>query len=173
MEHAILVYVDLVGIPMKVGQLWGRFRNGRESMSFEYDRDWLNHPKRFSLDPALKLVAGSFHAASDKPLFGAIDDSAPDRWGRLLMRRSERKCAEKEKRTARALKEIDFLLMVDDEARQGALRFKKEEQGPFLTIYAKNRIPPLVAVGKLLTAASHVMLIWLLPNFHGRMMKSM
>lgn len=27
------------GIPMKVGQLWGRFRNGRESMSFEYDRN--------------------------------------------------------------------------------------------------------------------------------------
>lgn len=157
MEHAILVYVDLVGIPMKVGQLWGRFRNGRESMSFEYDRDWLNHPKRFSLDPALKLVAGSFHAASDKPLFGAIDDSAPDRWGRLLMRRSERKKAEHEKRTARALKEIDFLLMVDDEGRQGALRFKREEQGPFLTTYDKNHIPPLVSVGKLLTAASHVM----------------
>ncbi len=157
MEHAILVYVDLVGIPMKVGQLWGRFRNGRESMSFEYDRDWLNHPKRFSLDPALKLVAGSFHAASDKPLFGAIDDSAPDRWGRLLMRRSERKNAEHEKRTARALKEIDFLLMVDDEGRQGALRFKKEEQGPFLTTYDKNHIPPLISVGKLLTAASHVM----------------
>lgn len=157
MEHAILVYVDLGGIPMKVGQLWGRFRNGRESMSFEYDRDWLNHPKRFSLDPALKLVAGSFHAASDKPLFGAIDDSAPDRWGRLLMRRSERKNAEYEKRTARALKEIDFLLMVDDEGRQGALRFKREEQGPFLTTYDKNHIPPLVSVGKLLTAASHVM----------------
>lgn len=157
MEHAILVYVDLMGIPMKVGQLWGRFRNGRESMSFEYDRNWLNHPKRFSLDPALKLVAGSFHAASDKPLFGAIDDSAPDRWGRLLMRRSERKNAEHEKRTARALKEIDFLLMVDDEGRQGALRFKKEEQGPFLTTYDKNHIPPLLSVGKLLTAASHVM----------------
>ncbi|NDD59000.1 MAG: type II toxin-antitoxin system HipA family toxin [Chlamydiae bacterium] len=157
MEHAILVYVDLGGIPMKVGQLWGRFRNGRESMSFEYDRDWLNHPKRFSLDPALKLVAGSFHAASDKPLFGAIDDSAPDRWGRLLMRRSERKNAEHEKRTARALKEIDFLLMVDDEGRQGALRFKREEQGPFLTTYDKNHIPPLVSVGKLLSAASHVM----------------
>ena len=44
MEQAILVYVDLEGIPMKAGQLWGRYRNGRESMSFEYDRDWLNHP---------------------------------------------------------------------------------------------------------------------------------
>lgn len=157
MEQAILVYVDLMGIPLKVGQLWGRFRNGRESMSFEYDRNWLNHPKRFSLDPALKLVSGSFHVASDKPLFGAIDDSAPDRWGRLLMRRSERKRAEHEKRTARALKEIDFLLMVDDEGRQGALRFKQEEQSPFLTTYDKNHIPPLVAVGKLLTAANHVM----------------
>lgn len=157
MEQGILVYVDLEGIPIKVGQLWSRLRNGRESMSFEYNRDWLSHPKRFSLDPALKLAVGSFHASPDKPLFGGIDDSAPDRWGRLLMRRSERRNAEQEKRTARALKEIDFLLMVADEGRQGALRFKREDQGPFLTTYDKNHIPPLVSVGKLLTAASHVM----------------
>lgn len=157
MEQAILVYLDLEGIQIKVGRLWARYRNGRESMSFEYDHSWLNHPKRFSLEPALKLIAGPFHTSSDKPLFGAIDDSAPDRWGRLLMRRSERKNAEREKRTARALKEIDFLLMVDDEGRQGALRFKREEQGSFLTIYEKNHIPPLVSVSKLLTAATHVL----------------
>ncbi len=157
MEQAILVYVDLMGTPLKAGQLWTRFRNGRESMSFEYDREWLSHPKRFSLDPALQLAAGSFHASPDKPIFGAIDDSAPDRWGRLLMRRSERKNAEKDKRTARALREIDFLLMVDDEGRQGALRFKVNEQGPFLTTYHKNHILPLIAVNKLLTAANHVL----------------
>lgn len=156
MDLGILVYLDLDGLPIKVGKLWGRSRNGRESMSFEYDDHWLHHPKRFSLDPALKLDAGSFHASPDKPLFGAIDDSAPDRWGRLLMRRSERKNAEKEKRTPRTLQEIDFLLMVDDEGRQGALRFKKEEEGPFLTTYKENHIPPLITVGKLLTAASHV-----------------
>ncbi len=146
MEQAILVYLDLEGKLIKVGQLWSRSRMGRESMSFEYDRDWLNHPQRFPLDPALNLVAGSFHASLDKPLFGALDDSAPDRWGRLLMRRSERKKAEHEKRAARALKEIDFLLMVDDEGRQGALRFKREEQGPFLTSYENNPIPPLIAM---------------------------
>ena len=38
MEQAILVYVDLDGMPVKVGQLWGHYRHGRESMSFEYDR---------------------------------------------------------------------------------------------------------------------------------------
>ncbi len=156
MEQAILVYIDLEGVPMKVGRLWSRYRHGRESMSFEYDRGWLNYPNRFSLDPALKLLAGSFHASPDKPLFGAIDDSAPDRWGRLLMRRSERKKAEREKRVARSLREIDFLLNVDDEGRQGALRFKKEEKDPFLTTYDRNHIPPLIEVGKLLRAASKI-----------------
>ncbi len=157
MQQAIFVYVDLEGTVIKVGRLWDHYRSGKESVSFEYDQNWLEHPKHFSLDPALKLVAGSFHASSDKPLFGAIDDSAPDRWGRLLMRRSERKNAEKEKRTARSLKEIDFLLMVDDEVRQGALRFKKEEQGSFLTTYDHHHIPPLIEVGKLLSAATRVL----------------
>jgi serine/threonine-protein kinase HipA len=157
MDRPVLVYVDLGGEPIRVGTLWSHYRNGRESMSFEYDREWLSHPKRFSLDPALKLVSGSFHASPDKPLFGAIDDSAPDRWGRVLMRRSERKKAEREKRNARALKEIDFLLMVDDEGRQGALRFKYEGDKTFLTTYDANHIPPLVSVGKLLSAARHVM----------------
>lgn len=157
MDQAILVYVDLEGVPIKVGRLWGHYRQGRESMSFEYDQDWLKHPKKFSLDPALQLIEGSFHASPDKPLFGAIDDSAPDRWGRLLMRRAERKNAEFEKRNGRTLKELDFLLMVDDEARQGALRFKKSEDGPYLTTYENNHIPPLVEVGKLLTAATHVL----------------
>ncbi|EKE02921.1 MAG: HipA-like protein, partial [uncultured bacterium] len=102
MDQKILVYIDLEGISIKVGHLWSHYRNGRESMSFEYAHSWLNHPKRFSLDPALKLVQGTFHASSDKPLFGAIEDSAPDRWGRMLMRRSERRNAEQEKRTPRA-----------------------------------------------------------------------
>jgi hypothetical protein len=57
----------------------------------------------------------------------------------------------------RALREIDFLLMVYDVARQGALRFKREEHSSFLTNYNRNNIPPLVEVGKLLTAANHVL----------------
>ncbi|NGX61648.1 MAG: hypothetical protein K940chlam9_01137 [Chlamydiae bacterium] len=157
MEEAILVYIELEGVPIKVGRLWGRYRKGRESMSFEYDRDWLQHPQRFSLDPALELTKGAFHASHEKPLFGAIDDSAPDRWGRLLMRRSERKLAIQERRTARSLREIDYLLRVNDFGRQGALRFKLEENAPFLTTYERGHIPPLIAVGKLLTAANHVL----------------
>ena len=102
-------------------------RKDRESATFEYDSRWLAHPERFSLEPALKLGPGPFHTPSDRPLFGAIGDSAPDRWGRALMRRAERRRAEREGQTPRALREIDYPLRVDDEARQGALRFAERE----------------------------------------------
>lgn len=157
MDQKILVFIDLDGISIKVGQLWSHYHSGRESVSFEYDREWLKNSKRFSLDPLLKLVEGTFHTTSDKPLFGAIDDSAPDRWGRMLMRRAERKQALKEKRTPRTLREIDYLLMVDDEARQGAIRFKREENEDYLTTYEKNHIPPLTSVNKLLKASNKVL----------------
>lgn len=156
MNEHIFVYLDLDCEVIKVGELWVHERYGRESFSFEYDRNWLKSPKRFSLDPALQLVQGPFHATQDKPLFGAIDDSAPDRWGRTLMRRSERKNAEKEHRRARTLREVDFLLMVDDEARQGALRFKRNESGPYATTYENEHIPPLMSINKLLLASNRV-----------------
>ena len=98
MDKEVLVYVDLRGTPHLVGRLWARMRKDRESATFEYDKSWLAHPERFSLEPALKLGPGPFHTPSDKPLFGAIGDSAPDRWGRVLMRRAERRRAERETR---------------------------------------------------------------------------
>src|SRR5215472_653907 len=89
MDREVLVYVDLQAAPRLVGRLWARVRKDLENATFEYDKDWLEHAERFSLEPALKLGPGPFHTPSDKPLFGAIGDSAPDRWGRVLMRRAE------------------------------------------------------------------------------------
>src|SRR5215468_10562279 len=118
---------------------------------------WLDNPARISLEPALQLCPGPFHPPADKLMFGAIGDSAPDRWGRALMRRAERRRAEREGVAPRALKEIDYLLLVDDEARQGALRFAGREGGPFLREVGGKRIPPLVELPALLSAAEHVM----------------
>jgi len=112
-----------------VGYLWSTFgRNGRESATFEYSKEWLQSPYCFALEPALMLAEGPYHTLQDKPIFGALGDSAPDRWGRILMRREERLLAEKEKRQPRTLMEIDYLLMVNDEAREGALRFSLNEK---------------------------------------------
>jgi serine/threonine-protein kinase HipA len=156
MEREALVYVDLDGRPHLAGRLWARARKDRESATFEYDKTWLEHKERFSLEPALKLGPGPFHTAADMPMFGAIGDSAPDRWGRALMRRMERKQAEREGRVPRTLWEMDFLLLVDDEVRPGALRFAEREGGPFLREAGAKRIPPVVELPKLLAAAQRV-----------------
>jgi serine/threonine-protein kinase HipA len=155
MEKEVLVYVDLEGTPHPVGRLWTRLRKDRESATFEYDKNWLAHPERFSLEPALKLGPGPFHTPSDKALFGAFGDSAPDRWGRALMRRAERRRSEREGQTPRTLHEVDYLLRVDDEARQGALRFAEREGGPHLAESGPANIPPLIELPRLLSAAEH------------------
>ena len=157
MDKEVLVYVELQGTPHLVGRLWARMRKDRESGTFEYDPSWLAHPERFSLEPALKLGPGPFYTPSDKPLFGAIGDSAPDRWGRVLMRRAERRRAEREGQTPRTVREIDYLLMVDDEARQGALRFAEREGAPFLAEHGPTKIPPLIELPRLLSAAERVL----------------
>lgn len=156
MERQIEVFIDLDGNPLLVGRLWSRSIKGRESASFEYDENWLNSKLRFPLEPLLTMDTGLHHSQPGKPLFGAIGDSAPDRWGRALMRRSERKKAKTEGRTPRTLLEIDYLLLVADVMRQGALRFRDANTSEFLS-NVQPAIPPLVELPKLLSASQRVL----------------
>ena len=157
MNREVLVYLNLDGAPHLAGRLWTRLRKNKETATFEYDADWLRHPARFSLEPALQLGPGPFHTAADMPMFGAIGDSAPDRWGRALMRRMERRRAEHDGGPPRTLHEIDYLLLVDDEARAGALRFAEAVGGSFLRQEDAKRIPPVIELPRLLSAAEHVL----------------
>jgi serine/threonine-protein kinase HipA len=73
------------------------------------------------------------------------------------MRRAGRRRAEREGTAPRSLREIDYLLMVDDEARQGALRFSEGGGGAFLADGDRTKIPPLIELPRLLSAAEHVL----------------
>ena len=85
-------------------------------------------------------------------MFGALGDSAPDRWGQTLLRRAERRLAKAEARAPRALREVDFLLGVTDSVRQGALRLAVTEGGPFVAPERPTGVPPIVELPKLLSA---------------------
>lgn len=150
-DRSLLVHVDLDGKAHLVGRLWARSRKGKESATFEYDAAWLDNPQRFALEPALTLGKGPHHTTAGRLIFGAIGDSAPDRWGRVLIQREERREAREEKRTPRTLLEVDYLVGVGDIARQGALRFTETEGGPFLATGVQ--IPPLIQLPALLGAA--------------------
>lgn len=156
MERETCVYVDLGGDAHLVGRLHSRVRRGRETATFQYEPAWLEHDERFALEPALRLDPGPFHAGADKPLFGAIGDSAPDRWGRVLMRRAERRRAAAAGETPRTLYELDYLLLVNDEVRSGALRFTEQPGGSFLAPPGRRSVPPLVKLPRLLKAAERV-----------------
>lgn len=154
MENHIYVYIDLQEVTTLVGQLWMRARGGRETASFEYDPSWLAHPQKFALDPALSLGGGAYHTNTGQAIFGAIGDSAPDRWGRVLMQRAEARRAQQAQTAQRTLMESDFLLMVNDISRPGALRFTTELGGSFLATSDMVRIPPLIELPRLLSAST-------------------
>jgi serine/threonine-protein kinase HipA len=155
-DREILVSIDLDGMPHLVGRPWARRNRGRESASFAYDPSWLAHPARFALEPALILGAGAQHTQQGRALFRAFGDSAPDRWGRMLIRREDRRRAQAEGIAPRTLGEADFLLGVSDISRQGALRFRAAEDGRFLAAGDHRSVPPLIRLGELLHAAMRV-----------------
>jgi serine/threonine-protein kinase HipA len=148
------VWLNSDGQNHKIATLWSNFRNGQETFSFEYSQEWLNDKRRFAIEPLLKLSQGQFHR--NKAPFGAIGDTMPDRWGRILMNRAEQLHAKNEKRPPQTLSECDYLLGVNDFVRQGALRFTEKNDEIFLHNSQKNSIPPLILLSKLLYASQKI-----------------
>lgn len=139
----ILVYDDFSGdSPVLIGRLYVDVIKGGENYSFEYDDAWLAGTKlSVSLDPDLYDFAGR-QFPNGRSLFGVFADASPDRWGRLLMTKKERKLADKESRKPRKLNDSDFLLGVYDATRMGGIRFKLDESGEFLSNDEEAAVPP-------------------------------
>lgn len=134
-------------------ELWPASRVGtlfhdRGQVRFQYDPQWLRTEHAFALDPDLSLDAQAFFPNSEQGNFGIFLDSSPDRWGQTLMKRREGLQARDEDRAPRTLYAWDYLIGVQDYARQGALRFRLEGSDPFL---AAERLaaPPVTNLGEL------------------------
>ncbi len=137
----IFVYADWKGLSgaTLMGQLHRSIVRGEEVLSFEYDRDWLKQSQPFLLDPRLQFVEGRQFAEGANP-FGLFLDSAPDRWGRLLIRR---RAALNSEYAPAVLFDSDYLLAVSDTCRMGALRFRDGPEGSFLAEDTELCVPPL------------------------------
>jgi serine/threonine-protein kinase HipA len=128
-------------------------RSGKgELFSFKYATAWLDQAEAFAFDPDLALAEGRQYPSADRSNFGIFTDSAPDRWGRVLMQRRENARARRERQRPRTLMEWDFLLGVHDETRLGALRFKIPE-GPYVDSDTKFAAPPLTSLRELQAAS--------------------
>ncbi|WP_297477999.1 type II toxin-antitoxin system HipA family toxin [Ferrovum sp.] len=135
----------------------GTLAHDKGQVRFKYDREWLEHSLSFALDPHLTLDAAPFFPNPKTGNFGIFLDSSPDRWGQTLMQRREVIEARDEGRKPRTLYAWDYLIGVQDLTRQGALRFKREGDTPFLadsTLSAPPvaRLAELEAVARELTS---------------------
>ncbi len=125
-----------------MGRLYVGEGKGSDNFSFEFDADWLvQYDRSRIIDPELQFYSGRQYPVN-KSIFGIFADSSPDRWGRVLMQRRERIYADKEGRKPRKLTDGDYLLGVYDETRMGAIRFKEDENGPFLSDDKETAAPP-------------------------------
>ena len=152
----IEVFLDLQGKCRQVGIMRRHAARGGERVTFAYAEDWISSEQGHAIDPTLPVGPGTFRPAAGHAVFSAIADSAPDSWGRALMRRRERREAEREGRSVRTLQESDFLLGVSDEARLGALRFRHRGDHVFQAP-GETGTPGLIALGRLRSAAARVL----------------
>lgn len=132
MTSDVEVFVAVGQQNVRAGRLYPHRRGGTESASFVYADTYLADPASYALDPALPLVAGTLQTRAGRPLFGAFADSSPDRWGRMLIAHAEQARAKAAGAVPRALTELDLLLGVRDDLREGALRFRLDGKPPFL-----------------------------------------
>ena len=142
-QKTIFVYDDFsTEQPVLMGSLYVNVIKGGESYSFEYDKDWLRKTcLTLTLDPELMPYSGRQYPTG-KNIFGLFADASPDRWGRVLMNKRERILAEKEGRKPSKLYDSDYLLGVYDETRMGGIRFKTNQEGPFLSDDKETAAPP-------------------------------
>ncbi|HEX7290002.1 MAG TPA: type II toxin-antitoxin system HipA family toxin [Conexibacter sp.] len=153
-DNAVDVIVQIAGEAVLAGRLWAHRRRGNESATFAYAPDYLTRADAYELDPALPLASGQQQTPVGRALFGAFSDCAPDRWGRRLIQRGERRRARQERTAERSFGEVDYLLGVRDDLRQGALRFR-DPDGRYLADEVTG-IPSLLDLPELLAAAERL-----------------
>lgn len=91
-----------------------RNRHGTPLGRFVYGKSYLARPDAVAIDPTeLTLAAKTFATTALNGVFGALRDSGPDYWGRMVIERALRRSG---------LDDIDYLLESPDD-RAGALGF--------------------------------------------------
>lgn len=145
------VYADWEGLPgpRRLGFLHSRKTRASEQFEFQYDPEALADPTlgTCQLDPQVGLFEGPQYPRPPRDKFGAFEDSSPDRWGRLLMqRRLEREIRTGVQPKGARLFESDYMLGVHDLYRVGALRYKLEDEGPFLDDRTDSAAPPFAEI---------------------------
>jgi len=133
------VVLNLNGEDILVGHL-GTAKERKLVVNFQYAPTFLASENFFNISPELYETAAIQYPSPQKDLFGFMEDSMPDRWGKGLIKR----------KLGRAIDNLDALLEIDDFARMGALRFYDESGA----LSPNSNIPTIKNIRELQNLAS-------------------
>jgi len=148
----IEVWLAVRSDDIRVGTLYSHRHGKTESATFMYDDTYLAARDAYAIDPTLPLVSGSIQTPVGKAMFNAFGDASPDRWGRTMVKRQRRIQAREIGRAPADIGEVDYLLGVRDDLRQGALRLRILPDGPFVASEVLG-VPALADLADLLNLA--------------------
>lgn len=146
------VYLSERGDDILLGQAFFSTARGQVTTTFRYADDYLTRKGAWPIEPGLPLFAGPQAVAGGLP--HSFTDCTPDRWGRDLIKKRRQAEDVRAGRVRTDVTEVDILLEVTDETRQGALRFTARDsgpEGPFLS--ADRDVPMLIELPRLMAAA--------------------
>lgn len=125
MMQRLFVWMDDEAL---VGQLDFNVDGMRQSSVFRYAPSWIDAQEGFDLSPAMprnNIIAAASLQGNTSPLVMPIADSAPDSWGRAIMRVAN---------GGRSMNDFEYLTGVDDFLRSGALRFYESNEAGALPL---------------------------------------
>jgi serine/threonine-protein kinase HipA len=130
-RDSVQVFLAMDAKPEHVGVFRPGHGERHAPHAFAYASSWLKDEAFFNLDPHIQPCEGEQFPPPPLPMFGMLRDATPDRWGRMLLAKTEAVAAEVEGRPVRKLDDADYLLAVEDVIRVGAMRLCRDE-GVFL-----------------------------------------
>lgn len=138
----IQVEIEAQAFPQaeRVGTLGYDMIRGNAAYLWEFEPQWLQNHRLTKLSGDLQNAGGPQYGS--ERLFGFLQDAMPDRWGRRLIDKRERLLAAQEGRPAKHLTDMDYLTLIDDTTRMGALRLREGQQ-LIGVAYADTPVPPL------------------------------
>jgi len=83
----VVLDADLLAAMQRVGTPFHAEGSGSGVFSFKYNLAWIDAPHAFQIDPQLALHTSESYPIGDESGFRIFLDSAPDRWGRVLLDR--------------------------------------------------------------------------------------
>lgn len=144
------IHLRLGAATVRVGALHDA---GPLGLALEYDSAYLARPDAYALSPDAPLQSGIV-APTISTQLGALADSQPDSWGRRVIAEALFAAARRAGKPLPTLRDVDYLLAVDDATRQGALRFSDDDGATFLATRGVVT-PGIVDLDRLTVAAQN------------------